>query len=85
LTQALTCIPARHLKPWFDLMARDFHANRNGFPDLIQFWPAERRYRLIEVKAPGDRLQDNQRRILSLCESFGMPGTVCKVQWSNRS
>jgi hypothetical protein len=85
LTQALACIPARHLKPWFELMARDFHANRNGFPDLIQFWPEERRYRLIEVKAPGDRLQDNQRRILSLCARFGMPATVCKVQWSNRS
>jgi hypothetical protein len=82
---ALACIPAPHLKAWFELMARSFRANRCGFPDLIQLWPRQRRYRLIEVKAPGDRLQDNQRRVLSHCADFNMPVTVCKVQWSDRS
>ena len=81
LRTALACIPAPHLKAWFELMARDFRANRCGFPDLIQLWPRQRRYRLIEVKAPGDRLQDNQRRVLSLCAAFNMPVAVCKVQW----
>jgi VRR-NUC domain-containing protein/Fanconi-associated nuclease 1-like protein/Fanconi anemia protein nuclease-like protein len=84
LHAALACIPAPHLKAWFELMARDFRANRCGFPDLIQLWPRQRRYRLIEVKAPGDRLQDNQRRVLSLCADFNMPVAVCKVQWSDR-
>jgi hypothetical protein len=41
--------------------------NRTGFPDLIQFWPAERRYDMIEVKGPGDRLQDNQLRWIDYC------------------
>ena len=51
-------------------------------PDLIQFWPAERRYRMIEVKGPGDRLQDNQKRWLAFCAQHGMPVDVCYVRWS---
>ena len=57
-------------------------ANRAGMPDLIQFWPAERRYRMIEVKGPGDRLQDNQKRWLAFCAQHGMPVDVCYVRWS---
>jgi hypothetical protein len=56
--------------------------NRAGFPDLIQFWPRERRYRMIEVKGPGDRLQDNQIRWLHYCSSHGMPVSVCHVRWA---
>lgn len=51
-------------------------------PDLIQFYPNERRYRMIEVKGPGDRLQDNQRRWLRFCAEHGMPVEVCYVQWT---
>jgi hypothetical protein len=82
LRAALDCIPAKHLKAWFELMARDLQANRCGFPDLVQLWPKAQRYRLIEVKAPGDRLQDNQRRVLALCTSFEIPVALCRVQWS---
>jgi hypothetical protein len=84
LRAVLDCIPAKHLKAWFELMARDFQANRCGFPDLVQLWPKDRRYRLIEVKAPGDRLQDNQRRVLALCSSFEIPVALCRVRWSDR-
>lgn len=78
---ALACIPAAHLKKWFDRILLDIKANRAGFPDLIQFWPQERRYRMIEVKGPGDRLQDNQIRLLEYCAAHDMPVTVCYVQW----
>jgi len=81
LQGALDCIRAHHLKAWFGLMARNFQANRCGFPDLIQLKPTEQSYRLIEVKAPGDRLQDNQRRVLALCSTFHMPVAVCRVNW----
>ena len=73
LEQALTCIPAAHLKHWFERLLGDIKANRAGMPDLIQFWPTERRYRMIEVKGPGDRLQDNQRRWLAFCAQHAMP------------
>lgn len=83
LEQALHCLPAEHLKAWFQRLLGDLKANRAGMPDLIQFYPAERRYRMIEVKGPGDRLQDNQQRWLAFCAEHGMPVEVCYVQWSD--
>ncbi|MCY1520963.1 Fanconi-associated nuclease 1 [compost metagenome] len=82
LEQALHCLPAAHLDAWFRRLLGDLRGNRAGMPDLIQFWPAERRYRMIEVKGPGDRLQDNQRRWLAFCAEHGMPVDVCYVRWA---
>jgi hypothetical protein len=48
----------------------------------VQFWPEEQRYRMIEVKGPGDRLQDNQRRLLEFCTQHQMPVAVCYVRWA---
>jgi hypothetical protein len=78
---ALACIPAAHLKLWFRRILQDVKENRTGFPDLIQFWPGESRYDMIEVKGPGDRLQDNQLRWIDYCAAHGMPITVCYLQW----
>jgi hypothetical protein len=36
---------------------------------------------MIEVKGPGDRLQDNQLRWIDYCAAHGMPVTVCYLQW----
>lgn len=79
---ALHCFPAQHLRRWFEWIADDVHVNRSGFPDLVQFWPTTARYRLIEVKGPGDRLQDNQRRCLDYCLTHDMPVSVCHVRYS---
>ena len=81
LELALSCIPVQHLKQAFERILLDIKSNRNGFPDLIQFWPAERRYRMIEVKGPGDRLQDNQKRWIAYCAEHQMPVAVCHVEW----
>lgn len=81
LEHALHCVPAEHLRHWFRRLLLDIKANRSGMPDLIQFYPAEQRYRMIEVKGPGDRLQDNQLRWLDFCAEHGMPVVVCYVQW----
>jgi hypothetical protein len=78
---ALDCIPVAHLKKWCERILQDVKANRTGFPDLIQFWPAERRYNMIEVKGPGDRLQDNQLRWIEYCATHQMPIAVCYLQW----
>ncbi|CRM10361.1 MULTISPECIES: VRR-NUC domain-containing protein [Pseudomonas] len=82
LEQALTCLPAEHLRYWFERLLLDIRANRTGMPDLIQFWPAQKTYRMIEVKGPGDRLQDNQLRWLEFCGEYQMPVTVCYVRWA---
>jgi len=81
LEQALDCLPATHLRLWFERLLLDIKANRAGMPDLIQFWPQQKTYRMIEVKGPGDRLQDNQLRWIEFCQQHQMPVTVCYVQW----
>lgn len=81
LRLALECISAAHLKLLFIRLMADVKTNRSGFPDLVRFWPAERRYELVEVKGPGDKLQDNQIRWLQYCSDHGIPVSVCHVQW----
>jgi VRR-NUC domain/Fanconi anemia-associated nuclease SAP domain len=82
LGHALDCVPAAHLRKWFERILADVRSNRAGFPDLIQFRPEEKRYRMIEVKGPGDRLQDNQLRWLDYCAAHDMPVAVCYVRWT---
>jgi hypothetical protein len=84
LDQALACLPAEHLRHWFNRLLLDIKANRTGMPDLIQFWPQDKTYRMIEVKGPGDRLQDNQLRWLEFCHEHQMPIAVCYVQWAEQ-
>ncbi|WP_018917658.1 VRR-NUC domain-containing protein [Vreelandella zhanjiangensis] len=85
LALALECLPAAHLRACFERFLKDLKANRAGLPDLVQFFPNappnEPRYRLIEVKGPGDRLQDNQRRWLAFFHQHNIPVAVCYVQW----
>ncbi|WP_300272587.1 VRR-NUC domain-containing protein [Halomonas sp.] len=85
LAQALACIPPAHLRACFERLLGDLRANRAGLPDLVQFFPeapaGEPRYRLIEVKGPGDRLQDNQRRWLAFFRHRGIPAVVCHLEW----
>lgn len=84
---ALECIPAEHLRACFERLLGDLKVNRAGLPDLIQFLPdaptGTPRYRMIEVKGPGDRLQDNQRRWLSFFHRYEMPVAVCYVRWAD--
>jgi hypothetical protein len=81
LKLALQCIPAPHLRLCFERLLDNLKENMSGMPDLIQLWPEERRYRLIEVKGPGDRLQHNQLRWLKFFDRHGIPAAVCKVRW----
>lgn len=84
LDEALACLPAAHLKHWFERLSADIRSNRSGLPDLVQFWPAEQRYELIEIKGPGDRLQDNQIRWLAYCAEHGIPVRVLDVRWAEQ-
>ena len=82
LELALRCIPPAHLRLFFRRILDDIRANCTGLPDLIQFWPNEQRYRLIEVKGPGDRLQDHQQRWAQFCSSHDLPVCVAYVRWA---
>ncbi|MBW4935048.1 VRR-NUC domain-containing protein [Marinobacter sp. F4206] len=87
VTLALECIPARDLRILFERLLLNIREHRSGFPDLIQFYPASRpteaRYRMIEVKGPGDRLQDHQVRWLAFFAGNGIAASVCYVRWQS--
>ncbi|UTV88116.1 VRR-NUC domain-containing protein [Cobetia amphilecti] len=83
LNHALDCIPPAHLEACFRHLLANPREHRAGLPDLIQFFPehSSDRYRLIEVKAPTDRLQDNQRQWLALYARHAIPALECRVEW----
>ncbi len=83
LTLALDCIPPAHLRALFTRLLADIKNNRSGFPDLIRFWPQEQRYQMLEVKGPGDRLQDNQIRWMDYCLRHCIPVAVAHVRWQD--
>ena len=82
---ALDLIPAAHLKAIFTRLLADIRAHRSGLPDLIHFLPEDGTYELIEVKAPGDRLQDHQRLWMAFFAEAGIPASVCHVLWEGNS
>ena len=82
LQLALQRIPPQHLESLFRRMLRHPGLYRNGFPDLIRF--SHHSYELIEVKAPGDKLQANQIRWFKHFQHTGIPASVCWVRWAER-
>ncbi|AOS97719.1 VRR-NUC domain protein [Microbulbifer aggregans] len=80
LELALARIPPEHWQLLFRRLLNDIEHHRNGLPDLILF-PAEGSYELVEVKGPGDRLQQNQRRWLTFFARHQIPHRVLHVEW----
>ncbi|MEZ5570763.1 MAG: VRR-NUC domain-containing protein [Halioglobus sp.] len=74
-------IPAEHLLAIWERMLFDPGENRRGFPDLIALGTGPGDYCMIEVKGPGDALQDNQKRWLRFFQTQGIPAQVAWVEW----
>lgn len=85
LAMALHCISPQHLKAVFQRQLSDLASFRKGLPDLVRFWPDQQRYELIEIKAPGDRLQDHQRRWFHFFNTQGIPARLCQVTWAGEA
>ena len=87
LTLALDCIPAADLFILFERLLLNIREHRSGFPDLVRFHPENAhpapRYEMIEVKGPGDRLQDHQIRWLQFFASHGIAASVCYLRWQD--
>ncbi|WP_428242582.1 VRR-NUC domain-containing protein [Gynuella sp.] len=77
------CIPIQHLRTVFERILFDIKSNSSGFPDLVVFDSDRPCYRLVEVKGPGDRLQDNQIRWFNYFIRHQIPASVLYVQWLN--
>jgi hypothetical protein len=77
---ALERIDYLHWRAIFNRILRDLRNNRSGFPDLVHF-PSAGGYCLIEVKGPGDSLQNNQRRWMQYFHQHGIPHQLARVTW----
>ena len=74
-------IPLIHLHTMFTRLLRDLRQNCSGFPDLILF-PKEGGYLFSEVKGPGDKLQESQRRWFRYFDKHKIPAQIVNVSWS---
>jgi hypothetical protein len=80
LALALNHIPRQQLLAIWRRILFDPRANRSGFPDLLALDP-QRGYLLVEVKGPGDQLQQNQKRWLRFFSEQAVPWQVLRVEW----
>ncbi|MGR5166049.1 VRR-NUC domain-containing protein [Vibrio astriarenae] len=78
IEQALKHIPSHTLAELFTVFLSDIKLFRTGMPDLIMF--NEQGYRWLEVKGPGDKLQDNQWRWIKEFQRLEVPVWVCWVE-----
>lgn len=83
LEYTLNVIPREHLLAVLQRILFDPRENRGGFPDLIALGHERGDYCMIEVKGPGDTLQDNQKRWLRFFQAKGIPARVAWVQWQD--
>ncbi len=82
LVTALEIIPDKHLYAIWERLLYDPAENRSGFPDLIAFGEKPGEYCMIEVKGPGDTLQNNQKRWLRYFAAHSIPASVAWVEWA---
>ncbi len=74
-------IPGGHLLAIWERMLFDPEENRRGFPDLVALGETHGDYCLIEVKGPGDALQESQKRWLRFFATQDIPAAVAWVSW----
>lgn len=80
---ALERIDYHHWRTVFNRILGDLRNNRSGFPDLVHFPPGGG-YCLVEVKGPGDSLQNNQQRWMQYFHQHGIPHCLARVTWQTR-
>jgi len=85
---ALKKIPAAHWHAVFCQLLSDVRNYRSGQSDLVYFPdddpeadPETDKYQLLEVKAPGDKLQKNQLRWMKFFKEHNIPHGVVHVEW----
>jgi len=78
----LACFDALSQAQWLGLsehLFTDLRRHRAGFPDLFQYH--DEHYCFIEIKGPGDKLQDNQINWLTQFARLGINAQVCYVHY----
>jgi hypothetical protein len=82
IKSVLNCFDALSLEQWqgiFKHLLTDIRHHRSGFPDLFQRTLHD--YEFIEIKGPGDKLQDNQISWLEVFNQLNIKVSVCYVSY----
>ncbi|KAF9817812.1 hypothetical protein IEO21_03154 [Rhodonia placenta] len=79
LLDIVKCLGGPALEVICRLLCEDYAGRVGGVPDLI-IWNAEaKECKFIEVKGPGDKLQENQKVWIDVLLQAGIPVEVCHV------
>lgn len=81
LELTLKCIPFHHLHAIFERLLSGLKENCSGFPDLIAFTKDLEAYELIEIKGPGDKLQNNQMRWFQYFLKNSISCKLVRIEW----
>ncbi|XP_041274234.1 fanconi-associated nuclease 1 [Onychostruthus taczanowskii] len=76
----VSCLGGTFLSGVFRRLSRDLRHCRGGLPDLLVWRSHSRRFKLVEVKGPNDRLSPKQMLWLSELHQLGAAVEVCHVQ-----
>ncbi|NXM56922.1 FAN1 nuclease, partial [Illadopsis cleaveri] len=76
----VSCLGGTFLSGVFRRLSRDLRHCRGGLPDLLVWRSHSRRFKLVEVKGPNDRLSPKQMLWLSELHELGAAVEVCHVQ-----
>lgn len=82
LEDVIGCYTAFRPDQWSEIFRHlllDIRNHRSGFPDLFQNDRGNGRF--IEVKGPGDKLQDNQKQWLGVFDRIGISAEVCYIEY----
>ncbi|MEZ8056573.1 VRR-NUC domain-containing protein [Vibrio splendidus] len=74
---SMEAIPNALIVDLFKVILSDLKLFRTGMPDLITF--KDKEFHWVEVKGPGDKLQDNQWRWIKEFERLSVPFSVCYI------
>ncbi len=82
LSIALQRVPVKHWQAMFDRILFNPRENMAGFPDLVLFKSNDDDYEFIEIKGPGDTVQQNQLRWMQYFSKHRIPCRVVNIRWA---
>ncbi len=74
-------VPPEDIKAIMQRMSKSLRLHSSGFPDLFVYHPRKRGYCLVEIKGPGDQLQQSQKRWLRYFKEKKIPCKILKVSY----
>ncbi|KFD47622.1 hypothetical protein M513_11485 [Trichuris suis] len=80
IEEVATVIGGALLAKIFYRLASDFRRHCSGMPDLLVWNVRQRKFKVVEVKAVGDRLSMKQKHWLEYLHSIGVDIEVCRVE-----